>query len=354
MRAADRGAWTCAVIASAVSPAAVALPAAAQCEVQEFFGTRQQDDSLGRAVAIRGDVAVAGNGLAFNVPGYVEVYRRQGATWVIEATLSSGVVNCMNRFGECATNGSVIAVGDRLECNGAVYVFRHDGTGWPLEAVLTASDGQPGDRFGHSVSMDGDVVLIGAPQIGPDQGGAYVFRHDGATWVEEAKLSDPNGQAEDVFGWAVALSGDVAVIGGHGNNQIVGAAFVFRRVGGVGAGAGAGGMGCAGVPGAVRLVGGGGREYGCDRCAGEHGCGVHVRVRRDVLAAGREADGVDAPGDRAVVRLVHRVGSVCGCDACRSEVRLRRRGGVWGGLPVQSRASLGGGEQVRRIRYRRS
>jgi hypothetical protein len=232
MRAADRGAWTCAVIASAVSPAAVALPAAAQCEVQEFFGTRQQDDSLGRAVAIRGDVAVAGNGLAFNVPGYVEVYRRQGATWVIEATLSSGVVNCMNRFGECATNGSVIAVGDRLECNGAVYVFRHDGTGWPLEAVLTASDGQPGDRFGHSVSMDGDVVLIGAPQIGPDQGGAYVFRHDGATWVEEAKLSDPNGQAEDVFGWAVALSGDVAVIGGHGNNQIVGAAFVFRRVGG--------------------------------------------------------------------------------------------------------------------------
>jgi hypothetical protein len=203
---------------------------AAQCEIQEYFGTQQQDDGLGGSVAIHGDVAVAGNGLAFDVPGYVDVYRRQDATWVVEATLTSGVVNCMNRFGICATDGGVIVVGDRLECNGAVYVFRYDGEEWPLEVVLTASDGQPGDHFGQTVSIDDDRLLVGAPLVGPNQGAAYVFRRDDAMWIEEAKLTDPKGEAGDVFGWSVALSGDVALIGGHGNNQIKGAAFVFRRV----------------------------------------------------------------------------------------------------------------------------
>jgi len=41
-------------------------------------------------------------------------------------------------------------------------VYRYDGSGWVEEAKLTASDGASGDRFGHSVSVSGDLAVIGA------------------------------------------------------------------------------------------------------------------------------------------------------------------------------------------------
>lgn len=204
--------------------------AVAQCELEEFVGTPRINDQLGRSVAIHGDLAVAVDTL-LDTPGYAEVYRRQGSAWIQEATVTAEVAGCEQSLAGCATSGDVIAVGDQLACAGAVYVFRHDAGAWPLETILTASDGQPGDAFGRAVDIDGNVLLIGAPRVGPDQGAAYIFRYDGASWVEEARLTDPNRAAEDVFGWDVAVSGDVALIGGHGNNQIKGAAFVFRRQG---------------------------------------------------------------------------------------------------------------------------
>ena len=59
-------------------------------------------------------------------------------------------------------------------------------------AKLTASDAAAGDTFGTSVSISGDVVVAGAPRdddAGPGSGSAYVYRFDGATWVEEQKLT---------------------------------------------------------------------------------------------------------------------------------------------------------------------
>ncbi|MCP3919537.1 MAG: hypothetical protein GY711_28710 [bacterium] len=48
-----------------------------------------------------------------------------------------------------------------------------------IPTPLTASDGAPNDRFGTSVSVDGDAVLVGARKHGPDStGAAYVFRLD--------------------------------------------------------------------------------------------------------------------------------------------------------------------------------
>ena len=103
--------------------------------------------------------------------------------------------------------------------SGSAYVFRFDGANWVQEAKLTASDAAENARFGRSVSLSGDVALIGGPgdeDNGVRSGSAYVFRFDGSNWVEEAELTASDAAAEDRFGLAVSISGDRALIGaGH-------------------------------------------------------------------------------------------------------------------------------------------
>jgi hypothetical protein len=99
------------------------------------------------------------------------------------------------------------------------------------------SAASPDDLFGVAVALTGDTAVVGAPgdnieNFGP--GMAYVFRRDGDTWVEQALLQDPDGAERDGFGGAVALAGDAAVVGapGHEETGDAGKARVFVRSGG--------------------------------------------------------------------------------------------------------------------------
>ncbi|MCH7701912.1 MAG: hypothetical protein IID37_09505 [Planctomycetes bacterium] len=123
------------------------------------------------------------------------------------------------------------------ERSGSAYIYRDDGSGWFEEAKLMPSDGQAGDQFGTRVAISADVALIGTP-IDPefprgDTGKAYIFRFDpdSSEWVEEATLLASDGALADVFGFAVAVEGDVAVVGARAHNHFGaddGAAYVFR------------------------------------------------------------------------------------------------------------------------------
>lgn len=69
---------------------------------------------------------------------------------------------------------------------GAVYVFKRDVSGWTEMAKLTATDEAVVYRFGRSVSMQGDYLLIGAPgtqENGEPYGAAYMFLRQGDSWV---------------------------------------------------------------------------------------------------------------------------------------------------------------------------
>jgi len=102
------------------------------------------------------------------------------------------------------------------------------------EAKLTAGDAAPGDFLGYSVSISGNVALVGA--YGDDDGGtgsgsAYVFRYDGTTWIQEAKLTADDAAPVDQFGWSVSIFEDTALVGARldddaGSNS--GSAYVFK------------------------------------------------------------------------------------------------------------------------------
>lgn len=91
-----------------------------------------------------------------------------------------------------------------------------------LDNKLLASDGEADDRFGGSVSIDGDVALIGArgdDDNGLDSGAAYIFRSTSEGWVEEAKLLASDGERDDNFGYSVSLDSGIALIGAYRNND---------------------------------------------------------------------------------------------------------------------------------------
>ncbi len=108
-------------------------------------------------------------------------------------------------------------------------------------AVIVPADAAAGDDFGWSVAVEGATLVVGAPNadIGGNssQGAVYVFEDGGGSWVQVQKLTASDGAAFDQFGYAVAVSGDLMVIGAEeaaiGPNSSQGAAYVFERTGGV-------------------------------------------------------------------------------------------------------------------------
>jgi hypothetical protein len=204
--------------------------------------------NFGWAVAVDGNVIVVGAGFdddnGFGA-GAAYVFRYDGTTgqWVEEQKLTASDGTATDRFGHAVdVEGDVAVIGaaqddDVAMYAGSAYVFRYDpGTGtWAEEQKLTASDGVFADNLGAAVSISGDVVLLGAESddLGVDAGSAYVFRYDGGSgrWVEAQKLLASDGEATARFGGAVAVDGEVALVGAEldlEGGTPTGSAYVFR------------------------------------------------------------------------------------------------------------------------------
>ncbi len=105
-----------------------------------------------------------------------------------------------------------------------------------LEDVeLLASDGDAEDHFGNAVAISGDVLVVGRNNANEpvEEGAAYVFERDeDGVWVEVAILSDADPDERDSFAHSVAVDGDLIVVGARVDNERTvegGAAHVFER-----------------------------------------------------------------------------------------------------------------------------
>lgn len=216
------------------------------CEAEELTGSGLESD-FGRSVSVSGDIAVVGDP-RFPGPGAAFVFLRSGFNWEPIAELTAPLPQLGDAFGHSvAVQGDAVLIGSPGSSangfqSGVACLFRLDREAlqWRHETTLTASDGDPGDIFGWSVSLSHDVAIIGArddENNGVTQSGsAYVFRNLDGRWVEEAKLVDDQGQVHDLFGNSVSVDGEVVLVGANGNGDAAGpgsgAAFVFRRFAG--------------------------------------------------------------------------------------------------------------------------
>jgi hypothetical protein len=200
------------------------------------------DDRFGHSVAVdeytmvvgayRGDSPKVDTGTAY-------VYIRSGSVWKQQAKLGANYASAYDRFGySVSVSGDTLVIGapyddDRGLDSGSVHVFVRSGSKWIHQAKLLASDGSAKDFFGWSVSIDGETVVVGAYHEGK-YGAAYVFSRSGATWTEQAKLTASDRDGRDSFGYSVALDSELVIIGAPRDDSPEGdsgSAYVFARDG---------------------------------------------------------------------------------------------------------------------------
>lgn len=219
-------------------------PALAQGEVEKLLpADGALEDYFGHAVAVSGNTAVIGMQYDDDQgenSGSAYVFHFDGDEWTQQAKLLPDDGAASDKFGaSVAIDGDTIVVGaeeddDAAVNAGSVYVFRFDGSSWVQQAKLLATEDDPDALFGHSVAISGEAVLIGAPgheYINRYTRSAYVFRFDGESWVQEAKLAASDGAEADLYGVTVDLDGNTAVIGAPHDDVVdrdSGSAYVFH------------------------------------------------------------------------------------------------------------------------------
>ena len=213
-------------------------------------------DFFGWDVSVSGDTIVCGaeadndNG---NHSGSAYVFVQPGGGWTGSLTenakLTAGDGAEDDRFGvSVAISGSTIVIGahhddDKGTDSGSAYVFVKPGGGWTgsltQSAKLNASDGAAYDYFGISVSIDTNMIIVGAygdGDSGDYTGSAYLFAKPGGGWTsgtQTAKLKAADRAAGDNFGWTVSHSGDTVVVGADGDDDggsASGSAYIMKNI----------------------------------------------------------------------------------------------------------------------------
>lgn len=163
--------------------------------------------------------------------------------WEQEALITAADASAGDAFGESvAIAGNRIVVGawgkDKPGASnqGAVYVFELVGETWTQKAKVFASDGAAQDEMGRVISLDATGATFVAGTTAALSDGiskAHVFEHVGSAWVQTATLTPPTAQANDGFASALSIDDELIIVGAPsrkiGGNAMQGSAFVFAR-----------------------------------------------------------------------------------------------------------------------------
>jgi hypothetical protein len=242
---------------------------------------RRSSDYFGCATGVYSNTAVVGawandydaNGsTAATNAGAAFIFTRDGTVWSQQQKLVG--VGTNGRFsndifgGYVSIYGETVVIGahqqafdgdgaNSLYNAGAVYVFTRSGTVWELQQKLSASGAngrKSSDKFGESVSIYGDAIVVGVQQQDFNENGSnsvsaagavYIFTRDGGIWSQQQKLvaSGVNGRTLAYqFGNSVSIHQDKLIVGAkyqpydeNGSNSVhlAGAAYIFTRDGGI-------------------------------------------------------------------------------------------------------------------------
>ncbi len=228
-------------------------------------------DLFGSAVAISGNYAVVGaeavDFSGINNAGAAYVFERDNANnnWSeVTKIVAPKLVENIHFGFSVAIAGDWIAVGayrddwdenglDSIDEAGSVSTFKRDPSAnpiWSFDQKLVASDRDTSSKFGVSVAINGDILLIGADfedfadTLGTaemnNSGAAYVFEYKSTAWAQTQKIVPLGRATNDRFGTSVAIFGNLALVGSIGSNydenwknyiNRAGAAYFFRKNG---------------------------------------------------------------------------------------------------------------------------
>jgi hypothetical protein len=169
--------------------------------------------------------------------GAAWVFTRAGSTWSQQGEKLTGAGEAGNgRLGysvALSTGGETALVGGEADAGGvgAAWVFTRTGAMWSQQGEkLTGHMGVDRAFFGYSVALsaDGDTALVGGHDYN-DVGAVWAFARSGSMWRQTQQLAGGGEAGFGAFGSSVALSADggTALVGGQGDEDFTGAAWVF-------------------------------------------------------------------------------------------------------------------------------
>ena len=196
-------------------------------------------------------LAVSGNSIAVGAPntdvslieedgqrganGMLQVFERSGpAEWTVQQTLTEPVPGVMNLFGHAISlDGDNLLVGapgvgffiDYAFMNDRAYVYTRSAGTWAVQATLSAQGRSSPGNFGRAVAIHGDIAIVGSPlenyrtstlkEFGTDDGAAYVFERIANSWTQVARFAPGSSELPPgtEFGTAVAVSSGVLLVG---------------------------------------------------------------------------------------------------------------------------------------------
>ena len=220
------------------------VPSTATAQLQELKLTADDatgGDHYGRSMAISGDRIAIGAMTTDGGDGAVYLYTRSGDDWLLEQKIDApGRASFGRSIGldgdYMVVTMCKVAKGGICEQSdaglGVAYFYDLEDTGWVLNSQLDHS----GDSFATSAGLSGDLAVLGADgddDVATDAGAAYIYRRTGSDWVEEAKLTASDGASGDNFGFSAAISGNYVLVGAWNAMSSQGAAYVFEYDNGV-------------------------------------------------------------------------------------------------------------------------
>ena len=199
----------------------------------------QTGDEFGCAIAFENKYAVIGafrSDSGFNDSGAAYIFEKDDVhkSWVQIQKLMPEDQGANDYFGySVAISGEKAAIGAYGKDGqaGAVYVFQKTDTGWEQLQKLTVLSSQGNDKFGWSIAMEKDTIVVGAPGYQNNTGRVYLFSWNASDqlWKQTSVLEATEKSVGDFFGSALDISGNEIIVGAYGKKDKSGTAIIFEK-----------------------------------------------------------------------------------------------------------------------------
>lgn len=210
---------------------------------------RAAGSHFGYSVSVSGDYAIVGapkestdasGGNALDEAGAAYIFHNDGGTWSLVQKIVASDRGAYDYFGWSVSVSGKFAVigayfesqdasgGNTLNSAGSAYIFENTAGTWSQTQKIVASDRQANDYFGYAVAVSGDYLVVGAygedhdvagASNMPQSGSAYIFHDNSGTWTEVQKIVASDRAPGDYFGSAVAISGDNVIVGAYRESE---------------------------------------------------------------------------------------------------------------------------------------
>ena len=208
-------------------------------------GVGQANQGISVSISADGNTAIVGANYDNSNKGAVWIYTRNGTIWTQQGNklVGTGSIGTTINQGcsvSLSADGNTILIGGTGDNSfkGAAWVFTRNAGVWTQQGNKLVGTGSIGTaRQGTSVSLsaDGNTAIVGGYGDNNNEGAAWIFTRTAGVWTQQGnKLVGTGNIGAAMQGFSVSISaeGNTAIIGGRDDNSSIGAVWIYTRTAG--------------------------------------------------------------------------------------------------------------------------